>query len=183
VLCLLYKKGFSVTEPSTKPYLIRAIHEWCVDNGYTPYLAVSVNKQTRVPSQFVKGGEIVLNTSPLATNRLNFGNEWIEFEARFSGKVNEIMVPVEQVSAIYAKENGHGMAFEVAKPLAEVEDAPSSETSRESLRPVSGAASLEAVPVMDNPDSASDVANKQKSDKKVDKNSTEKKKSHLTRIK
>ncbi|MDH4395979.1 MAG: ClpXP protease specificity-enhancing factor [Limnobacter sp.] len=172
-----------MTEPSTKPYLIRAIHEWCVDNGYTPYLAVSVNKRTKVPSQFVKGGEIVLNASPMATNKLSFGNEWIEFEARFSGKVNEIMVPVEQVSAIYAKENGHGMAFEVAKPLAEVEDNSDAEISHDNLRPVSGTASLEAVPVMDNPDSASDVANKQKNDKKVDKSSTEKKKSHLTRIK
>lgn len=173
-----------MNEPSTKPYLIRAIHEWCVDNGYTPYLAVSVNKQTRVPSQFVKGGEIVLNTSPLATNRLNFGNEWIEFEARFSGKVNEIVVPVEQVSAIYAKENGHGMAFEVPKPMAEVEsDVGGSETGQDALRPVTGTASLEAVPVMESADSSSDVADKQKSDKKVDKNSSEKKKSHLTRIK
>lgn len=172
-----------MTEPSTKPYLIRAIHEWCVDNGYTPYLAVSVNKQTRVPSQFVKGGEIVLNTSPLATNRLNFGNEWIEFEARFSGKVNEIMVPVEQVSAIYAKENGHGMAFEVAKPLAELEADESADSVHENLRPVSGTASLEAVAVAETTDSSDGVADKQKTDKKVDKNSPEKKKSHLTRIK
>lgn len=173
-----------MTEPSTKPYLIRAIHEWCVDNGYTPYLAVSVNKQTRVPSQFVKAGEIVLNTSPLATNKLNFGNEWIEFEARFSGKVNEIIVPVEQVSAIYAKENGHGMAFEVPKPLAEIEsDVAAEETGFDGLRPVSGTASLESVPVLERADSSPDVADKQKSDKKVDKNSPEKKKSHLTRIK
>ena len=80
-----------------------------------------MNDKTLVPKEFVKAGEIVLNTSPLATNKLNLGNEAIEFEARFGGVVREIYVPIEQISAIYARENGHGMAFEVLKPLAEIE--------------------------------------------------------------
>jgi stringent starvation protein B len=110
-----------VTEVSTKPYLIRAIHEWCVDNGYTPYLAVSVNEKTRVPQEFVKAGEIVLNVSPLATNQLSLGNDAVEFQARFSGVVRELFVPMDRISAIYARENGHGMAFEVPKNLVAVQ--------------------------------------------------------------
>lgn len=102
-------------EPSTKPYLIRAIFEWCTDSGYTPYLAVSVDAQTRVPMEHVKNGEIVLNISALATSKLELGNEWIEFQARFGGTARLISVPIANVSAIYARENGHGMAFEVTK--------------------------------------------------------------------
>ena len=123
-----------MTEISTKPYLIRAIHEWCIDNGYTPYIAVSVNKKTMVPAQYVKGGEIVLNCSPLATQGLLMGNELVEFQARFGGIAQNISVPIEQISAIYARENGQGMAFEVPKPLAEVEqnvEETSSDTSPE----------------------------------------------------
>ena len=109
------------TPSSTKPYLIRAIHEWCSDNGLTPYLAVSVNGQVQVPKEHVRNGEIVLNVSSLATDRLLIANDVISFQARFSGRVHEIMVPIENVVAIYAKETGNGMAFEVSKPLAEVE--------------------------------------------------------------
>ncbi len=98
---------------STKPYLIRAINEWCIDNGYTPYLAVSVDERTDVPREHVHDGEIVLNVAGSATNRLVFGNEWIEFQARFGGVARELRVPVERVSAIYSRESGHGMAFEV----------------------------------------------------------------------
>jgi stringent starvation protein B len=106
-------------EPSsTKPYLIRAIHEWCLDNGYTPYLAVAVDENTVVPREYVKAGEIVLNVSVLATGKLSLGNEWIEFQARFGGVARQISVPVGQVTAIYARETGQGMAFEVDKPLA-----------------------------------------------------------------
>ena len=104
-----------MNEISTKPYLMRAIHEWCVDNGFTPHLAVRVNDQTRVPAAFVNNGEIMLNVSPMATNKLQLGNEWIQFEARFAGVVHELWVPVEQVMAIYARENGQGMAFDVPK--------------------------------------------------------------------
>jgi stringent starvation protein B len=105
-----------VTEPaSTKPYLLRALYEWCVDNGYTPYLSVLVDAQTRVPTEYVRNGEIVLNIGPLATSRLKMGNEFVEFAARFGGVARDILVPVAAVSAIYARENGHGMSFEVDK--------------------------------------------------------------------
>ncbi len=180
-----------MTEVSTKPYLIRAIHEWCVDNGYTPYLAVAVNEKTQVPKEFVKAGEIVLNTSPLATNKLSLGNAAIEFEARFGGVVREIFVPMEQISAIYARENGHGMAFEVLKPLAEIEgdgneavqfilddeDEPVSSDSEDKpagLRSVSGAS--------EDPQPLS-VAKSDKSDEKTPKKPGQKKKNHLTRVK
>jgi stringent starvation protein B len=99
-------------EVSTKPYLIRAIHEWCSDSGYTPYIAVVADDHVNVPREFVKNGEIVLNISPLATNRLTLGNEFIEFQARFGGQAREVSVPVEKVIAIYARENGQGMAFD-----------------------------------------------------------------------
>ena len=98
---------------STKPYLIRAIHEWCSDSGYTPYIAVVADDHVNVPREFVKNGEIVLNISPLATNRLSLGNEFIEFQARFGGVAREVSVPIEKVIAIYARENGQGMAFDM----------------------------------------------------------------------
>ena len=120
-----------MSEPSTKPYLIRAIFDWCTDAGFTPYVAVAVDASVRVPMEFVKNGEIVLNVSMLATSRLNLGNEAIEFQARFGGVARDIYVPIERVMAIYARENGQGMAFEVAgvaapelataPPTAEVE--------------------------------------------------------------
>lgn len=101
-----------MTLPSTKPYLIRAIYEWCSDNGFTPYLAVKVGRDTRVPMEFVKDGQIVLNVSADATNRLVLGNEFVEFQARFGGIARDISVPLGSVVAIYARENGGGMAFE-----------------------------------------------------------------------
>jgi stringent starvation protein B len=101
-----------MSEVSTKPYLIRAIHEWCSDSGYTPYIAVVADDHVNVPREFVKNGEIVLNISPLATNRLSLGNEFIEFQARFGGQAREVSVPVDKVIAIYARENGQGMAFD-----------------------------------------------------------------------
>jgi len=107
-----------MAELSTKPYLIRAIHQWCEDSGYRPYLAVMVDERTQVPREFVRNGEIVLNVSAVATNRLQLGNDLIEFEARFSGSVRQVSIPIENVSAIYAQETGHGMAFDVPKPLA-----------------------------------------------------------------
>jgi stringent starvation protein B len=100
-------------ETTTKPYLIRAIHEWCSDSGFTPYIAVVADDNVNVPREFVKNGEIVLNISPLATNRLTLGNEFIEFQARFGGVAREVSVPVEKVIAVYARENGQGMAFDV----------------------------------------------------------------------
>ncbi|MGU7783891.1 ClpXP protease specificity-enhancing factor [Burkholderia sp. PU8-34] len=100
-------------EISTKPYLLRALYEWCTDNGYTPHIAVRVDNSTRVPRQFVRDGEIVLNISFEATSQLQMGNEWIEFTARFSGKAHKLEIPVANVLAIYARENGQGMAFQV----------------------------------------------------------------------
>ncbi|MBI2320339.1 MAG: ClpXP protease specificity-enhancing factor [Betaproteobacteria bacterium] len=103
-----------MSEPtSTKPYLLRAIYEWCVDNGLTPYVSVVVDANTRVPMEYVRDGEIVLNIGPLATSRMQMGNEAIKCTARFSGVARELSIPVSAVTAIYARENGHGMSFEV----------------------------------------------------------------------
>jgi stringent starvation protein B len=99
---------------STKPYLVRAIFEWCVDQGYTPYITVSVGQRTRVPREYVKDGQIVLNVGPDATNQLLLGNDEITFQARFNGVAFPVNVPIESVAAIYAKENGHGMAFDIS---------------------------------------------------------------------
>jgi stringent starvation protein B len=96
---------------STRPYLIRALYEWCTDNGFTPFIAVLVDDTVRVPNEFVKDGEIVLNISFDATSSLNLGNDVIEFKGRFGGVARDIYVPVERVLAIYARENGQGMAF------------------------------------------------------------------------
>lgn len=100
-----------MAEISTKPYMIRAIYEWCCDCGYTPYLLVKVGGRALVPVQHVRDGEIVLNISPVATNALRLGNDLIEFEARFNGVPEQIVVPVGNVAAIYARESGSGMAF------------------------------------------------------------------------
>jgi stringent starvation protein B len=108
---------------STKPYLIRAIHEWCSDAGLTPYLAVQVDSATRVPREFVKDGQIVLNVSSDATHQLVMGNDEITFQTRFNGASFPVAVPVEAVVAIYARENGQGMAFEAAdRSLAGAEE-------------------------------------------------------------
>lgn len=97
--------------PSTRPYLIRALYEWCTDNGLTPYVAVVVDDGVQVPREYVKDGEIVLNISFDATSSLQLGNDFIEFKARFAGKARDIMVPMGNVVAIYARETGQGMAF------------------------------------------------------------------------
>lgn len=96
---------------STRPYLLRALFEWCTDNGFTPHIAVRVDRGVQVPMEFVRNGEIVLNISYDATSGLLIGNEHVEFKARFGGKPYEIMVPVDNVMAIYARETGQGMAF------------------------------------------------------------------------
>lgn len=108
-----------MSEQSAKPYLVRAICEWCADNGLTPYLAVKVNAQTRVPESYVKNGEIVLNVSHAATRKLTIDNDWIQFTARFNGQSQEVAVPVATVAGIFAKETGYGFAFTVAQePVA-----------------------------------------------------------------
>jgi stringent starvation protein B len=127
-----------MSESSTKPYLLRAIYEWCTDNGYTPYIAALVDGKTQVPREFVKNGEIILNISFTATSGLKMDNDFIHFSARFGGVSREIVVPVENVAAIYARENGQGMAFEVAKP-GETESPPQGDAN-------TGAPTLTAVP-------------------------------------
>ena len=106
---------------STKPYLLRAIWEWCVDQGFTPYLATLVDEDTRVPPGYARDGQIVLNLSPDATGQLQMANDFISFQARFGGAAHSLVIPVANVVAIYARENGQGMAFE--PELEAVEDA------------------------------------------------------------
>lgn len=114
---------------STRPYLIRALYDWCTDNGFTPYVAVSVDDTVQVPREYVKNGEIVLNVSFDATSSLKLGNDFIEFKARFAGTAREIVVPVGRVIAIYARENGQGMAFPAPALASSSEDGAGGEAS------------------------------------------------------
>jgi stringent starvation protein B len=129
---------------STRPYLIRALHDWCTDNGFTPYVAVHVDRSVQVPMEYVSNHEIVLNIGFDATSGLDLGNDFIQFKARFGGVAREIIVPVDHVVAIYARENGQGMAFPAPEPLGEGEVAPSvpvpAEPRRSGLRLASDAA-------------------------------------------
>ena len=127
---------------STRPYLIRALYDWCTDNGFTPYVAVQVDDSVQVPREYVKNGEIVLNISFDATSSLKLGNEFIEFKARFAGTAREIMVPVSRVIAIYARENGQGMAFPVpaAQPPADAAASKPSPLSSVPAAPTTGLA-------------------------------------------
>src|SRR6188472_4653933 len=119
-----------MSEQSAKPYLIRAICEWCADNGLTPYLAVKVNPDTRVPMAYVKNGEIVLNVGASATRRLTIDNSGVRFSARFSGTSQEVSVPMAAVAGIFAKETGYGFAFTVAQnPVTSLADATSTPES------------------------------------------------------
>jgi stringent starvation protein B len=122
-----------MSEQSAKPYLIRAICEWCGDNALTPYLAVKVNDQTRVPAAFVKNGEIVLNVSGTATRKLTIDNEWIQFTARFNGSSQEVAVPMSAVSGIFAKETGYGFAF--AAPADPVASLTAATAPRDTVKP------------------------------------------------
>ena len=111
-------------EASTTPYLIRAIFEWCCDNGLTPYIAVKVDVRTKVPTEYVKNGEIVLNVSSTATRRLTIDNDWIQFNARFNGVSQEVAVPIAAVAGIFAKETGYGFSFSVTQdPVASLASA------------------------------------------------------------
>jgi stringent starvation protein B len=134
-----------MSEISTKPYMLRAIYEWCTDSGYTPYLAVKVDAATTVPMEYVKKGEIVLNISFGATSGLKMDNDSIRFHARFGGVSREIYVPVNNVMAIYANENGQGMAFE--PQLGGYGDAPvASAPAPAPLAPVASVPTLAPVP-------------------------------------
>jgi stringent starvation protein B len=139
-----------VSLASTKPYLLRAIFEWCMDQGFAPYIAVVVDERTEVPRPYVKDGQIVLNIGPEAAHQLHLGNEFITLAARFGGVAQNLSVPVEQVAAIYARENGYGMAFEIgpgaespaesAMPQAEapVAESPEAAPAAEPARPAPG---------------------------------------------
>jgi stringent starvation protein B len=123
-----------LNEIPTKPYLLRALFEWCVDNGYTPHLAVKVDSRTQVPQEYVKNGEITLNISPNAVHKLQMGNELIEFSARFGGVARQLAVPISSVYALYARETGHGMTFDVEGPKSGAQSKAEAEPMREPLR-------------------------------------------------
>lgn len=124
---------------STRPYLVRALHEWCADQGYTPYVAVWVDDRVQVPMAFVQDGQMVLNVSYDATQGLRIDNEVLSFKGRFSGQVHDIMVPMSHVVAIYARETGEGMSFEPPEPPSEPPS--SSEGDSDSATPPAGAPS------------------------------------------
>ncbi|MEQ1592077.1 MAG: ClpXP protease specificity-enhancing factor [Thiobacillaceae bacterium] len=131
-----------MADVSTKPYLIRALYEWCADSGLTPQLLVAVDDKTRVPPGFVKDGKIVLNISAGATRNLTLDNDWIQFSARFGGVSHDISVPVERVAAIFARENGQGLHFEPVETGSLAVAAPSGD---EPTPPPKGRPSLKVV--------------------------------------
>ncbi|MBK1719033.1 ClpXP protease specificity-enhancing factor [Thiocystis violacea] len=97
---------------SSKPYLVRAIYDWILDNQMTPHLVVDAGfPDTLVPREFVEEGRIVLNIAPGAVRGLSIGNDWVQFNARFSGVARDVMVPSEAVIGIFTRENGQGMVF------------------------------------------------------------------------
>lgn len=125
---------------STKPYLIRALYEWCVDQGFTPHIQVLVGGGARVPKDFVRDGQIVFNIGMDATHQLDMSNDEITFQARFNGAAFPVRVPMTSVMSIYARENGQGMAFEVteadvAAEEAGVADAEPASRQSESVKP------------------------------------------------
>jgi len=142
--------------PSTRPYLVRALYEWCTDNALTPYVAVMVDETVQVPREYVKDGEIVLNVSFDATSSLKLGNDFIEFKARFGGKPRDIMVPMNRVMAIYARENGQGMAFPVNRADRIMQPLEAGQGAQETFSalaavPVSGKSDEPEIPPNPNP--------------------------------
>jgi len=109
------------TLTSTKPFLVRAIHEWCIENNLTPHLLVVVDSHTRVPMAYVKDGEIVLNLGYSATKDLSLDNDAIVFSARFGGISQNLYVPMRAVKGIFARENGQGMFFEIDTDFTDLE--------------------------------------------------------------
>ncbi|MDD5330723.1 MAG: ClpXP protease specificity-enhancing factor [Sulfuricella sp.] len=108
-----------MSDISTKPYLVRAIYEWCTDSGLTPYLVVAVGAHTRVPMEYAKDGQVVLNIGASATRNLSIGNDMIQFSARFGGVSRDIEVPMDAVVSIYARENAQGLSFAVEESAGE----------------------------------------------------------------
>lgn len=139
-----------MSEASAKPYLLRAIYEWCSDQGHTPFLAVRVDANTRVPAAYVKNGEIVLNIGATATRKLTIDNDWIQFSARFGGVSHEIAVPMNAVAGIFARETGYGFSFQAANaetvPPAEMQTAAQeTEAPQEPVPPPKGKARLQVI--------------------------------------
>jgi stringent starvation protein B len=134
-----------MAERSTKPYLIRAMYEWCSDSGFTPYVSVQVDANTRVPPEFVKNGEIVLNIGHDATHRLTIGNERIQFAARFNGVSRECSIPVEAVTGIFAKENGQGLFFPRGAAPEVATASPAPETTPPATTPNGGKPKLQII--------------------------------------
>ncbi|MFZ6656535.1 ClpXP protease specificity-enhancing factor [Undibacterium sp. TJN19] len=154
-------------EISTKPYFMRAIYEWCTDNGFTPYLAVKVGSAARVPMEFVRNGEIVLNISFGATSGLKMDNDAVTFKARFGGVSRDIYVPVENVMAVYASENGQGMAFEVELIEADETEAEAPAPVEAVSKPVLGLAAVSSKPSLVEATASGDE--QKKSEKKSEK--------------
>jgi len=134
-----------MAERSTKPYLIRAIHEWCSDSGLTPYITVQVAEGVRVPMEYVKNGEIVLNVGNDATHRLTIGNDLIQFSARFNGVSRECSVPLEAVTGIFAKENGQGLFFPREAAPGSATASPPPETTPPTTTPNGGKPKLQVI--------------------------------------
>lgn len=137
---------------STRPYLVRALYEWCTDNGLTPYIAVLVDERVQVPREYVQNGEIVLNISFDATSALKLGNDFVEFKARFGGKAREIIVPMDRVIAIYARENGQGMAFPVAVPATQDSEEADAEAKAEAPAPANPEAASRGIQLVPSTD-------------------------------
>ncbi len=167
-----------MAETSTKPYMLRALHEWCTDNGYTPQIVVQVDSNTLVPPAHVRDGQITLNIGALATNRLVIGNEVVEFQARFNGKTENLYVPIGAISAIFARETGAGMGFEVS-PTTDEAFSPQEERSGAS-NPTQEKPALASVR---NPTSESDNSASSDSAKGDGAKSTEKKRPKLSIVK
>lgn len=100
-----------------RPYLLRALYEWIGDNGLTPHVLVDAGMEdVDVPEQAIQKGKVILNIDPAAVRDLQLGNEWLTFNARFSGRPYDVVVPIDAVLAIYARENGQGMMFAQEEP-------------------------------------------------------------------
>jgi stringent starvation protein B len=109
-----------MTMTSSRPYMVRALYEWIIENDCTPYILVNAYENgVEVPQEHVKDGQIILNISPIAIQDLNIGNEFVDFEGRFAGIPKRVIVPMHAVLGIYAKENGQGMIFEPEAPIPE----------------------------------------------------------------
>jgi len=102
----------SATRVPRRPYLLRAMHQWMTDSGFTPHVIVSAEvEDAQLPRAYARDGKIVLNVSYSATQHLDLGNDWVQFDARFSGMVQRVRFPIGAVLGIYARETGEGMVF------------------------------------------------------------------------